>query len=247
MRYFIEIAYNGKKYHGWQKQPDDITVQEVIEKSIAIILQEDIKIVGAGRTDAGVHAKQLFAHFDCQKKINTTELVFKLNTLLPKDISVQEIFQVSDKAHARFDAIEREYEYIITFKKNPFYEDFSYLLHHQPNIKLMNDAANELMNYTDFQCFSRSKTDVKTYYCSIKKAYWKFDGSRLIFTISADRFLRNMVRAIVGTLLDVGMEKTSLEQFRKIIDDKDRSNAGTSAPAKGLFLMRVVYPENIKN
>ena len=246
MRYFIEIAYKGKNYHGWQKQPDDITVQEVLEKAISVILQEELKLVGAGRTDAGVHAKQLFAHFDCQKNLETAKIVFKLNALLPKDISVQDIFHVADEAHARFDAIEREYEYIISFKKNPFYEDFSHLMHHQPNINLMNDAANELLNYTDFQCFSRSKTDVKTYHCTIKEAYWKLDGSRLIFRIKANRFLRNMVRAIVGTLLDVGLGKTSLEQFHKIIKDKDRSKAGTSAPAKGLFLMRVEYPKSIR-
>lgn len=246
MRFFIEIAYNGKNYHGWQIQPDDISVQEVLEKTISTVLQEEIKVVGAGRTDAGVHAKQLFVHFDSLRNFETTDLVLKLNSLLPKDISVQNIFQTNGEAHARFDAIEREYEYIISLKKNPFSEDFSHLLHKVPNVILMNEAAKVLLNYTDFQCFSRSKTDVKTYYCTIKEAGWRAKGSQLIFSIKADRFLRNMVRAIVGTLLDVGFEKITLEQFHDIINSKDRSKAGTSAPAKGLFLTKVVYPENIK-
>ena len=246
LRYFIEIAYNGKNYHGWQMQPNEVTVQEVLEKTMTTILREEIKVMGAGRTDAGVHAKQLFAHFDFDKIENITELQFKLNSFLPKDISVQSIFQVKEDKHARFDALEREYEYIITLKKNPFLEDFAHLIHYRPNIDLMNEAANELLNYKNFQCFSRSNTDVKTYNCKIEKAYWKEENSQLIFTISADRFLRNMVRAIVGTLIDVGFEKTSLEDFHEIIKSKDRSKAGTSAPAKGLYLTKVVYPESIR-
>ena len=246
MRYFIEIAYNGKNYHGWQFQPDAITVQEVLEKTMTTILRKEINVIGAGRTDAGVHAKQLFAHFDFEEIENTSELQFKLNSLLPKDISVQNIFQVKEDAHARFDALEREYEYKVTLKKNPFYEDFAHLIHHIPNIDLMNKAANDLLNYKNFQCFSRSNTDVKTYNCTIEKAFWKKENSQLIFTISADRFLRNMVRAIVGTLLDVGFKKTSLEEFHEIIKSKNRSKAGTSAPAKGLYLTKVVYSENIK-
>jgi len=246
LRYFIEIAYNGKNYHGWQFQPDAITVQEVLEKTMTTILRKDINVIGAGRTDAGVHAKQLFAHFDFEEIENTSVLQFKLNSLLPKDISVQNIFQVKADAHARFDALEREYEYKVTLKKNPFSEDFTHLIHHIPNIDLMNKAANDLLNYKNFQCFSRSNTDVKTYNCTIEKAFWKKENSQLIFTISADRFLRNMVRAIVGTLLDVGFKKTSLEEFHEIIKSKNRSKAGTSAPAKGLYLTKVVYSENIK-
>ena len=246
LRYFIEIAYNGKNYHGWQLQPDAITVQEVLEKTMTTILRQEIKVVGAGRTDAGVHAKQLFAHFDFDEIESLSELQFKLNSLLPKDISVQQKFHVKEDAHARFDALEREYEYKVTLKKNPFHEDFAYLIHHIPNIDLMNKAASDLLNYKNFQCFSRSNTDVKTYNCTIEKAFWKEENSQLIFTISADRFLRNMVRAIVGTLLDVGFEKTSLEEFHEIIKSKNRSKAGTSAPAKGLYLTKVVYSENIK-
>lgn len=246
MRYFIEIAYSGKNYHGWQNQPDSITVQEVLENSLSKILRTKIKVMGAGRTDAGVHAKQLFAHFDYQKINSVDDLIFKLNSFLANDISVQNLFQVNDDVHARFSALEREYQYIISLEKNPFTKDFSYQIYHKPNIDLMNQAANELLNYKDFQCFSRSNSDVKTYYCDVKIASWKSLGNQLVFTIKADRFLRNMVRAIVGTLLDVGFEKTSLSEFQEIIKSKDRSKAGTSAPAKGLFLTKVIYPEQIK-
>ena len=246
MRYFIELAYNGKNYHGWQIQPDAITIQEVVENALSILLQEKIQVFGAGRTDAGVHAKQLFAHFDYQKINSVDDLMFKLNSFLANDISVQNLFQVNDDVHARFSALEREYHYIVSLEKNPFTKDFSYLIHQKPNIDLMNQAANELLNYKDFQCFSRSNSDVKTYYCDVKVASWKSLGNQLVFTIKADRFLRNMVRAIVGTLLDVGFEKTSLSEFHEIIKSKDRSKAGTSAPAKGLVLTKVIYPEQIK-
>ena len=246
MRYFIELSYNGKNYHGWQIQPDTITVQGVLEKALSTLLRKEIQVVGAGRTDAGVHAKQLFAHFDFDKIEGVSEFQFKLNSFLPKDISIQNLFEVNKDAHARFNAVEREYEYVVSLQKDPFLEDFAHLIHHQPNMELMNEAANELLNYKDFQCFSRSNTDVKTYYCDVKKAFWKEENSQLIFTISADRFLRNMVRAIVGTLLDIGFKKTSLEEFHEIIKSKNRSKAGTSAPAKGLYLTKVLYPESIK-
>ncbi len=246
MRYFIELAYNGKKYHGWQNQPDAISVQEVLENALSTLLREKIQVMGAGRTDAGVHAKQLFAHFDLESIDSIPNLIFKLNSFLPNDISIQNIFPVKDNAHARFDASERAYEYLISYHKNPFSDDFAHLIHYKPNIDLMNKAANELLNYKDFQCFSRSNSDVKTYYCDIKEAYWKSVNSQLVFTIKADRFLRNMVRAIVGTLLDVGFEKTSISQFHEIIKSKDRSRAGSSAPAKGLYLTKVEYPERIK-
>lgn len=246
MRYFIEIAYSGQNYHGWQNQPDSITVQEVLENSLSKILRTKIKLMGAGRTDAGVHAKQLFAHFDYQKINSVDDLIFKLNSFLANDISVQNLFQVNDDVHARFSALEREYQYIVSLEKNPFTKDFSYQIYHKPNIDLMNQAANELLKYKDFQCFSRSNSDVKTYYCDVKIASWKSLGNQLVFTIKADRFLRNMVRAIVGTLLDVGFEKTSLSEFQEIIKSKDRNKAGTSAPAKGLFLNKVIYPEQIK-
>ena len=197
MRYFIEIAYNGKNYFGWQRQPKQMSVQQVIEESLSTLLREDIKITGAGRTDAGVHAKQLFAHFDFEAINNTKALVFRINSFLPKDISVVNIFQVKDNAHARFDAVAREYEYVISLRKDPFSQDFAYQLNKIPDVDLMNKTAELLFNHIDFQCFSRSKTDVKTYNCVISKARWELIDNKLTFTISADRFLRNMVRAIV--------------------------------------------------
>lgn len=247
MRYFIEIAYNGAQYCGWQIQPNASTVQEVLQKKLSILVQRDIKVVGAGRTDTGVHAKQLFAHFDIDEIKNTSELIFRLNSFLPNDISVVNLFQVKDDAHARFDATQRAYQYVISLKKNPFLEGLAFQIHNKPDVKLMNEAAKTLLNYNNFKCFSRSKTDVKTYNCTIEKAYWKEEENQLIFTISADRFLRNMVRAIVGTLLDVGYHKTSIEEWHQIIQTKDRSKAGASAPAHGLYLTRVHYPETIKH
>jgi tRNA pseudouridine38-40 synthase len=248
LRYFIEIAYNGKNYHGWQRQPDAITIQETIEERIATLLRKPIQIVGAGRTDAGVHAKQMFAHFDVDSKINEAEFVNRLNAFLPIDIAIKGMHQVKDDAHARFDATFREYEYYIALNKNPFLQDFAYYLHHKPDVKQMEKATKMLFNYSDFQCFSRTHTDVKTYICEIKNASWEEpENDVLVFKISADRFLRNMVRAIVGTLLDVGYNKTTLEDFKNIIISKDRNKAGASVPAKGLFLTKIGYPEDIFN
>ena len=246
MRYFIEIGYNGKNYHGWQYQPDAISVQEVLEKALSTLLRTEIKVMGAGRTDTGVHSKQFFAHFDCNTIEDTTELVFRLNSYLPKAIGVYTIFKVQEAAHARFDALEREYQYVISLWKDPFMEDFAYLLHHKPDVDVMNEAANALLSYTDYQCFSRSKSDVKTYHCKIQKAVWTEHDNQLVFTIRADRFLRNMVRAIVGTLLEIGYKKITLSDLFKIIESKDRSKAGASAPAHGLFLTKITYPESIR-
>lgn len=244
MRYFIELAYNGTHYHGWQTQPDAISVQETLESCLSTLLRKEIKVTGAGRTDTGVHAKQLFAHFDHDPIEDLADLSYKLNSFLPKDIAINEIVKVDSEAHARFDAIEREYQYLITLKKDPFQLEFAYRLQQEPDLEKMNEAASILLNYQDFQCFSRSKTDVKTYHCDIRKAVWEKEGDRLIFTITADRFLRNMVRAIVGTLLDIGFDKISLEDLHKIIEQKDRSQAGASAPAHGLYLTKVVYPKS---
>lgn len=245
MRYFIEISYKGTHYFGWQKQPDAISVQEVLEQALATLLRKEIKVSGAGRTDAGVHAKQLYAHFDFDAIEDISALVFRLNSLLPKDVSVKNIYHVAEDAHARFHASERAYEYVVSLGKDPFSEGFSHQLHYKPDVALMNEAAALLLEYKDFQCFSRSNTDVKTYFCSVKTAFWKEENNQLIFTIAADRFLRNMVRAIVGTLLDVGFKKKTLADFRTIIESKNRVNAGASAPAKGLFLTKVMYPEDI--
>ncbi len=245
MRYFIEIAYNGKNYFGWQRQPEQISVQQVLEETISILLRKEIKLTGAGRTDTGVHAKQLFAHFDSDEIENSDDFIFRMNSFLPKDISIRNIFEVKEDAHARFDAVEREYEYVISLEKDPFSQDFAFQINNTPNVALMDQAAEMLLAHRDFQCFSRSRTDVKTYNCTIVKAFWEATDNRLIFTIAADRFLRNMVRAIVGTLLDVGYGKTTLEDFKAILKSKSREEAGASALAHGLYLTKVVYPESI--
>ncbi|WP_111706493.1 tRNA pseudouridine(38-40) synthase TruA [Lutibacter citreus] len=246
MRYFIEIAYKGTNYHGWQLQPNAITVQELINKALSTVLKIKLNVVGAGRTDAGVHAKQLFAHFDFETDFNTNELLYKVNSLLPSDIAVLNIFKTIDDAHARFNAKSRSYEYCIHFGKNPFLIETTWqLINKKLNIDLMNKAAEILLTFTDFKCFSRSNSDVRTYNCDITNAVWIKSGNQLVFHITADRFLRNMVRAVVGTLIDVGTEKITIEDFIEIIKGKDRRNAGPSAPAKGLFLTRVKYPKNI--
>lgn len=245
MRYFLEIAYHGGAYFGWQIQPDAVSVQEVLERGLSTILRKEIKVVGAGRTDTGVHARQLFAHLDLGDTEDVSNFIFKINSILPRDIVVKGMYPVNSDAHARFDALEREYEYYINLDKDPFSQELAHQIHKRPNIDLMNEAAKSLLDYKDFQCFSRSKTEVKTYHCDVKKAIWTLDGNRLIFTITADRFLRNMVRAIVGTLLDVGHEKITRDQFKAILESKNRSEAGKSAPAHGLYLTKVTYPNSI--
>lgn len=241
MRYFIELAYKGKSYHGWQIQPDAITVQEKINNAISTVLREDISIVGAGRTDAGVHASQMFAHFDTDKKLDNN-FAFRLNSILPDDIVIFNTKLVHNEAHARFDASSRSYEYKIWLGRNPFLLDSTWQLYKQElDINLMNKAAAILYDYEDFECFSKVKTEVHTFNCSVTNAEWIINGNELTFHISANRFLRNMVRAIVGTLMDIGLGKITIDDFKKIIESKNRSNAGTSVPAKGLFLTKVAY------
>lgn len=247
MRYFIRFSYFGKAYHGWQNQPNAITVQEVLENALSTLLRKKIEVVGAGRTDAGVHAKEMFAHFDFDLIEDKIELVYRLNAFLPDDVSVQEVIQVNSDAHARFDAIERTYEYWIVQEKNPFYSDFTHFVRQPLNIEAMNNAASFLLEHTDFECFSKSNTDVKTFNCDIRQAVWKKEEDKLIFRINADRFLRNMVRAIVGTLLDVGTAKMKPEEINTIITSKNRGEAGVSVPAKGLYLTKVLYPKKIFN
>lgn len=244
LRYFLEITYNGKNYFGWQRQPEQISVQQILEETLSTLLRKEIKIIGAGRTDTGVHARQLFAHFDFDEIEQLDKMIFRMNSFLPADIAILNIFRVKDDAHARFDAIQREYEYIISLQKDPFLQDFAFQINNSPNVALMNQAAQLLLQHHDFQCFSRSKTDVKTYNCTIVSANWAVNGNTLIFTIAADRFLRNMVRAIVGTLLDVGYGKTSLVDFKTILKSQSRELAGASAPARGLYLKKVVYPND---
>lgn len=245
MRYFIELSYNGKTYHGWQVQPNAITVQQVLQSSLSTLLKEDVVMVGAGRTDAGVHASQLFAHFDYDSEL-PDNFVFRCNALLPQDISIRDIFKVKNEAHARFDALSRTYHYRISTVKNVFNYDYAYALQRSLDVNAMNEACEILLEYNDFQCFSKVNTDVKTYYCKLMKAQWTINGDELLFEIKADRFLRNMVRAIVGTLVNIGLGKMKVEQLHHILKSKDRSEAGFSVPAHGLYLVNVEYPKEIK-
>ncbi len=245
MRFFLELSYHGKPYHGWQIQPNAISVQEVLEKGLSTILKQPIAVVGAGRTDTGVHASKMFAHFDFSSRFNIIDLIYKLNSYLPKTISIHDIFEVKLDAHARFSALERTYYYKISTTKNVFDYDFSYQVLQALDSEAMNKASEILGTYKDFQCFSKSHTDVKTYYCDIKEAYWVNTQEQLVFTITANRFLRNMVRAIVGTMVNVGLGKLSPQDLHRIIASKSRSSAGFSAPAQGLFLADIVYPNTI--
>lgn len=243
MRYFIECAYRGTNYSGWQIQNNALTVQEEIEKGLSMLLKHKIEITGSSRTDAGVHAMQQLAHFEMATEIIDCEnLVYRMNKLVPLDISIQKIFRVDDNYHSRFEAISRRYEYRISRKKNPFQRGISYEFNGDLNINLMNEACQIMFRYIDFQCFSKINTDVLTYNCTIIEAYWKEErNDLLIFNIKANRFLRGMVRAIVGTLLEVGMSKISISDFEQIILSQNRKKAGRSVPAEGLFLMEVNY------
>ena len=245
MRYFLELSYNGTPYHGWQRQPNAISVQEVLEDNLSILLRTKIDVVGAGRTDTGVHARQIMAHFDSEVIVNQKQLHYKLNSILPAEIAIKEISLVKKDAHARFDAVSRSYEYIITLSTDPFNIKSAYYIKKELDLDVMNEAAKLLLNYTNFKCFSKSKTDVKTYNCTITKAVWEKRNHMLIFTISANRFLRNMVRAIVGTLIEIGEHKLDLEDLKKIIKNENRSEAGYSVPAHGLYLTKVEYPTTI--
>ncbi len=245
-RYFIELSYDGSAYHGWQRQTNAISVQQVLEEALSRLARNSISLLGAGRTDTGVHALQMYAHFDVLQKIaNTRELVFHLNGFLKDDISIKGIRQVQANANARFDATARHYEYHISTAKDPFHSQFHYYLKNKPDIDMMNEAAKTLLLHQDFECFSKTNTDVKTFLCKIKKAVWKQEGSSLIFYISSNRFLRNMVRSIVGTLLEVGYKKRKVEDMEDLIKRKDRRRAGFSVPAHGLYLSRIDYPKNI--
>ena len=240
-RYFIYLSYDGSNYHGWQIQPNAPTVQESLEKALSLLMRTPVSITGAGRTDTGVHARKMVAHFDFSE-IDCEQVVYKLNKILPKDIAVQRIEQVDGDMHARFSAKSRTYHYFVHLDKNPFNRAYSWQVYGQLDFGLMNKAANVLMEYEDFTSFSKSNTDTKTNNCTITYARWDMvEDGKWRFTITANRFLRNMVRAIVGTLVDVGRGKISIEQMRHIIEAKDRCQAGDSVPGNALFLVDVMY------
>ncbi|MCL3781258.1 tRNA pseudouridine(38-40) synthase TruA [Prolixibacteraceae bacterium JC049] len=246
-RYFIQLAYNGKNYHGWQIQPNAISVQEELNKALTVLLKNDINVVGAGRTDTGVHASFFVAHFETDATFDPKQLTYKLNRFIRGQVSVEQIFEVDSEMHARFSALSRSYKYFISKKNNPFSSELAY--HHRVplDVEKMNEAGKILFDYIDFTSFSRLHTDVKTNNCRIDKVQWTEDGDFLVFEIKADRFLRNMVRAIVGTLIQVGEGKCTIEDFRKIIEDKNRGRAGASAPGNALFLTDIEYPEEVNN
>lgn len=246
LRYFIKLAYKGTNYHGWQVQPNAITVQELLTKSFSTIFRNSVEIVGAGRTDTGVHAEEFFAHVDIENEFNADEIIYKVNALLPNDIVVSDILKTAENAHARFDATSRSYEYRIYLGKNPFFTETAWqFISTKLAIEKMNEGAKILKTYTNFKSFSRSNTDVRTYNCNIMHAEWKQTDQMLVFHITADRFLRNMVRAIVGTLIEIGKGKMTTDEFKLVIESDNRSNAGPSAPAQGLFLTQVTYPKTI--
>lgn len=243
-RYFIYLAYNGANYCGWQTQPNGLAVQEVIEKGLTTLFREEMTIVGAGRTDAGVHARQMIAHFD-GGIVNLLELRERLNRILPKDITIYNIVPVKNDAHARFDATSRLYRYYVTTQKDPFNYNYKYKIHGDLDLDMMNQCARVLFEYKDFTSFSKLHTDVKTNDCTMMKAEWVNVGDDFVFTIQANRFLRNMVRAIVGTLLDAGRHKLDVVGMRRIIEAKDRGVAGLSVPGHALFLEEIAYPESL--
>ncbi len=250
-RYFIQLSYNGTAYHGWQIQENTFkTIQQVLNEMLSRLLNEPIFVTGCGRTDTGVHAREYFAHFDStinDLQINQEKWLLKFIHALPADIAIQKIFAVSEKANARYDAVARTYQYIINRKKDPFLIDKACFLYGNINLEEMNKATKLLFDYSDFSAFAKSNTQNLTNICKLYKAEWKEEGELMIFTISADRFLRNMVRAIVGTLLDVGKGKISIEEFKMVIESKTRSKAGFSSHACGLYLTKVEYPQNYFN
>ena len=268
-RYFIHLAYNGMNYNGWQTQPGLPTVQQTLEGALTTLLRAKIAVVGCGRTDTGVHASDFYAHFDAEGAVDCGQLVFKLNNLLPPDIAIFDIFPVADNAHARFDATARTYQYHVSDRRLPFRQGQYCRIYYRPDLERMNEAARVLMEYEDFTSFAKLHTQVKTNICHLSDARWDFvpitqlpapqvcdqrgANSALItdyewvFTIRSNRFLRNMVRSVTGTLLDVGRGKLSIEGLREIIEKKDRCAAGVSMPAAGLFLTKVEYPNHLSN
>ena len=245
MRYFLEIAYDGGRFHGWQVQPNALSVQEVLEDCLGKILRETISTTGSGRTDTGVHASQQFVHFDTAQQLDPQHIIYRLNRILPDDISAYNLYLVTDEAHARYDAFARTYHYYITLTKNPFKRQYAWYHSRTLEVEKMNQAAAILLKYEDFTTFSKVKGDTKHYRCNMYEAVWRQEGEELVFTIRANRFLRGMVRLVVGALVDVGRGKLSIEAFEQIIASQDRSKASGAAPAEGLYLARVEYPEHV--
>jgi tRNA pseudouridine38-40 synthase len=247
MRFLFQITYLGTNYHGWQSQNNAIGVQEIVEKTLSTILREEISIVGSGRTDTGVHCAKQFFHVDIEKLFDKEKLIIQLNSYLPKDIAIHRIQQIKSTASARYDAFERTYQYHITQIKDPLRTGMAFYCFKSLDVPTMNKAAALLVGQHDFECFSKVKTDVNHFLCDIKTANWNQKKELLVFTITANRFLRGMVRAVVGTLLDVGTGKISMKEFQEIIKSKDRKKAGMNVPPDGLFLTDVKYPKSIFN
>ena len=245
MKYFFEISYNGANYHGWQIQKNVISVQEVLTDGLTTFFKQEISIVGSGRTDAGVHARQQFFNVDIDVDFDIESTIFKLNSFFPREISINAIRAVRSDVSARFNASSRSYEYHMHTFKKPFLDGLSYYFWNEINVNQMNKAAAILLTKTDFQAFSKVKTETNTFLCDITAAKWIQEEHLLVFHISANRFLRGMVRTVVGTLLDVGLGKTTLKEFEEIIESKDRRNAGRSVPACGLYLSTVEYPDDV--
>lgn len=242
MRFFITLSYDGTRYHGWQIQPNGDSIQQRLQEALSTLLRQPIEVVGAGRTDTGVHAKMMVAHFDWDEPLDSSQLAYKLNKLLPQDIAVQEVRQVTEDMHARFSATSRTYHYFIHTHKDPFLFAYSWQIPYKLDFDKMNEAAKVLLEYKDFTSFSKVNTDVKTNLCDLKEAYWQeMAPGQWRFTITANRFLRNMVRAIVGTLVEVGRGKLSTDDVRRIIEAKDRCQAGESVPGNALFLVNIKY------
>jgi len=248
-RYFMKLAYNGRHYHGWQIQPNADTVQGTLNHALGMLIREKVNLMGAGRTDTGVHASEFYAHFDVSSGLGSKEdleqLRFKLNNYLSCEIAVYDIFPVHPKAHARFDALSRTYKYFISKKKDPFNFSTSYFFYGELDVNRMNEAARILFSYKDFTSFSKVNTQTNTNLCDLYEANWEEEGDMLVFTIKANRFLRNMVRAIVGTLMDIGQHKLSAIDMHRVIQQQERSSAGFSAPARGLFLHHIEYPDAV--
>lgn len=242
VRYFIHFAYDGTNYHGWQIQPDANSVQEELQKALSVLLRHDVEIVGAGRTDAGVHARQMVAHFEWDGQLDCQQTAYRLGRMLPRDIAIYRMEPVADDMHARFSAVRRTYHYYLHTERDPFCRQYSCELHYDLDFERMNEAGRILCTYEDFGAFCKSHSDVKTTLCKVSEAHWiQVDSTHWYFRISANRFLRNMVRAVVGTMIDVGRGRITLDDFRKIVEGKQRTQAGESMPAHALFLEEIEY------